>query len=179
MTQDLMVDIETMGNGPNAAIIQIGACYFNRLYGYDCQEHPTFAANISLDDAMRSGFEVNSGTIKWWMDQVQAGNPTTWRDVPQSKISVALQEFRHFAANACRIWSHTSFDFVIIQNALTKLGIHPLPYRTARDIRTLVDLSGVKPNTRNKPHDALKDALYQVEYCVKCFERIKPKEVTA
>ncbi len=31
--RDCMIDFETLGTGPDAAIIQVGACYFDRVTG--------------------------------------------------------------------------------------------------------------------------------------------------
>jgi exodeoxyribonuclease VIII len=168
-----MVDIETMGTGPNAAIVQIGACYFDRLRGVDRTERYLLRVNVSLEDAVQSGFDVSGETVNWWINQVRDGNPADWLGSHLMTIREAMTLFLNYAGDADCIWSHSTFDFVILENAARKLGLKPMSYRKARDIRTLTDLAYLKPDTASKPHDALKDALLQVEYCVECFKRLQ------
>ena len=63
--EDLMLDIETMGNRSTSAIIQIGACYFDRVTG---EIGETFLENILLKSSVEDwGLTVDSLTIQWWM----------------------------------------------------------------------------------------------------------------
>jgi len=71
---------------------------------------------------------------------------------------------------------HADFDIPILANAYRVLGQRlPFHYRYIRDIRTLVDLSKLPYNKPDKPkdHNALNDCLYQVKYCVECFNTLK------
>jgi exodeoxyribonuclease VIII len=166
--QDLMVDIECMGKVPDAVIVQIGACYFDRYTG---EVGKTFSGNISL---LNTSGQFDGSTVLWWLEQSKKGNALSFLNNTETEEYV-LSTFRYFANDAKRIWSHATFDFVLLQNALRRLSIPLLPYRSARDIRTLVDLAGNTNirRTEGKSHDGLEDCLYQVKYCVECFNKLK------
>jgi len=57
----------------------------------------------------------------------------------------------------------------------------PFHYRQTRDIRTLTHLAGHQRNEstidpKDKTHNALEDCLYQVKYCVECFNKLKENQ---
>ena len=167
--KDLMLDIETLGCGEYSPIIQVGACYFNRENGEIGKE---FLISIDLVDAVNYG-KPDGDTIRWWMSQ----DPNVIKQVINgtSKLKVALENFKVFAEAAECIWSHSTFDFVIVTNAMKILGLKGLGYRRGRDIRTLVDLAGsqkddVAPN--DNAHNALSDCKHQVAYVVKALNKI-------
>lgn len=116
------------------------------------------------------------------------GVPLPLRTVPARKsitepglyVHDAMNAFLNFASEAKQIWSHATFDFVIVQETLKALRLPPLSYKAARDIRTLVDLSGVQYKKRPRPgvhHDALHDCVFQVGYCVEAFKQLQRKEI--
>jgi len=165
---DLMLDLETMSSGSEAVIIQIGACYFDRYTG---EIGSSFLVNV--DFVSEKIGEFDGSTICWWLNQAKEGNLLTFLNNPV-KCCEALRQFKAFVKDAKQIWSHATFDFVIIQEALKRFKIKPLPYRAARDIRTLVDLAGLpKQDTSVTTHDALEDCIFQVKYCVECFKALR------
>ena len=62
---DVMLDLETIGQHSNAVIVSIGAVFFNPLTGNIGAE---FYQVIDIEDAMKYG-EVDGSTLKWWMKQ--------------------------------------------------------------------------------------------------------------
>ena len=160
--KDLMLDIETLGTGSDAAIIQIGACYFNRKSG---KIGKTFKLNVDLQSCLDFGFTVNGDTIYWWMcNNAQAIESVTKK--PRTKIIRAMGDLKAFSSKADTIWSHATVDFVIVNNAMI------------RDIRTLVDLAGKGPDHTLRldiHHDALDDCIYQVEYVVNAMNKLRGK----
>lgn len=50
--KDVMIDFETLGNGKNAAVVQVGACYFDRGTG---KIGGVFKRNIDARSAIKSG----------------------------------------------------------------------------------------------------------------------------
>jgi hypothetical protein len=170
---DLMLDLETLGTSPDCVVVQIGACYFDSTTGEIGEE---FRVNIDIDSCLREGFTVGGDTIKWWLTE-QAKNATFFNNT--TNVRAAIYDFIEFSWKAKRVWSHATFDFVIIMNYINRLGYTPgFGYKSARDIRTLLDLSGleIKPNKNNAPrageHDALRDCVYQVGYCVKALKKL-------
>ncbi len=167
----LMVDLETLGNGPRSVITQIGACYFNM----DGEVGAKFEANINIQSALDVGLIIDGDTIKWWFDQP---NPTWLKDT--DKIVKVLSRFGQFCHGVKHVWSHATFDMPIIFNAYRECDVKiPFHYRTPRDIRTLTWLHGgdykelKKRFPQENKHDALSDCLHQVKYVSHCYKDIK------
>ena len=165
--KDIMLDIETLGTSFDAVIVQIGACYFNRTG--DIGEK--LSLNVSIKDCLDKRLKVDAGALKFWFAQKNI----SWTLNPLS-LSEALQRLRDFVSKKALIWSHATFDIPIIANAYHVIGQKPpFSYRNTRDIRTLNDLARVeraKNHEKLKVHDALKDCIYQVSYCVQCFKKL-------
>lgn len=62
----VMVDLETMGNNPEAPIIAICAVFFDPRTGKTGEE---FYQIVSLESAMEFGAKPDAATIIWWMKQ--------------------------------------------------------------------------------------------------------------
>lgn len=171
--KDMMVDLETLGNGENKCIVQIGACYFDRSTG---AVGKTFKCNIDAASATKEGFQIDAPTVYWWLNQSDAARASILAD-PKLPIREAMANFSEFAAEAKCIWSHATFDFVTLSQTYQKLGIAPkYAYRTARDIRTLMDLFNItvdKTSRQGTHHDGLDDALHQVKYCMEAFTKLE------
>jgi len=177
--RDIMIDLETFGTDPNAAIVQIGACEFDRTTG---DIGRVFKCNITPSSSQSLGLTVDADTVLWWLKQspeAQASITEAGKD-----IKTVLAEFNTFVAsivpnrNEVRIWSHATFDFVILTNAFNKAGIKPnFSHRGARDLRTITDLGKEeywKPGYDQRVgvhHDALADCVFQVAYAVKAISR--------
>lgn len=170
--KDVMIDLETLGNGENKCVIQIGACYFDRNSG---EIGETFKCNVDAKSAVQEGFELDAQTVYWWLAQSDAARASILAD-PKLPIREAFANLNIFLTNAKTIWSHATFDFVTIMETYRKLDIKPLfSYRTARDIRTLMDLLNVsvdKINREGVHHDGLADAIHQVKYCMEAFKKL-------
>jgi hypothetical protein len=173
---DLMIDIETMGTGNNPVMIQLAGVYFNRYTGELGDE---FCKSIDMEDCLANGFEKDPKTEMWWSEQNQdvlkaildAGEPT----------KSVMQAFSKFGChNDINIWSHATFDFVIVQHYLNHFNLRYMPFRNARDIRTLVDLSGIDLDnydwSKGKTHNALDDCKFQIAYSVDAFNALRKDE---
>jgi len=179
MFKELMIDIETTGTTHDAVMIQLGATFFNR----DGTLGPAFCENISRQSCIDLGFIETQSTLDWWAKQ----NQQIFNDILENNapVDIALGAFRTFVNHhnsKAQIWSHATFDFVIIQNYLRKLGLEPLPYKKARDIRTLTDLSGLDLNAydwNKKTHNALDDCIFQVEYCTDAFKKLDTRPMVS
>lgn len=173
--KDVMIDLETLGNGKNACVTQIGACYFDRETG---EIGKTFKVNVDARSSVKSGAEIDADTVYWWLKQ----SPEAVKSMTEGEllnITDAFNLLNTFLADAKCIWSHATFDFVIITETYKRLGIKTLfKYRAARDIRTLIDLAKVTIDDTPRTgvhHDGLADAEHQVKYCVKAFNKLSNK----
>jgi len=64
--QNLMIDLETWGNTPAAAVIQVAGIYFDpktKKLGKQFNMH------IDAQSEMDEGFNVNADTLYWWFNQ--------------------------------------------------------------------------------------------------------------
>lgn len=176
--KDVMIDLETLGVSTNAPIIQIGACYFDRFTG---EIGKIFKVNVNLKSAVKSGAVIDPDTVCWWLQQSDEARKSILA-APNVDIFNAIEQLNTFLSGCKNIWSHATFDFVIIQETYRRLGIKPsFQYKAARDIRTLNDLS--KGLTQKEDHvrdgvhhDALEDAKFQVKYCVAALKCLKNKQ---
>lgn len=167
----VMIDFETLGNGKHACVVQVGACYFGQMH--ELPDVRTFKANIDAEDAMRNGAEMDGSTVYWWLSQ----SPEAIKSItaePRLPEREAFEQLNDFLKDADEIWSHATFDFVILMEALKRLGIKPkFGYRAARDIRTLNALSTFDKNSivrEGTHHDGLDDAKHQACYIMRMLE---------
>ncbi|WP_347361585.1 3'-5' exonuclease [Vibrio vulnificus] len=183
--KNLMIDLETMGNSSNAAIVAIGACFFEPSTG---EIGAKFSRIISLESSQQFG-RIDASTVLWWMKQ--SGEA---REVLNSREAVhikqALHDFRQFTNDGLSqplVWGNgSSFDCVILKNTIIQcLGEQYVPWQfwNERDVRTMVDLGknllGFDPK-RDMPfegvrHAALSDAVHQAKYVSAIYQRLAEK----
>lgn len=174
--KNYMIDIETLGTRVGSVITQIGACEFNIETG---EIGDRFLVNIDPVSCERKGMLLDADTVCWWMHQ----KVNTWHGAEKKKhIFHAMDEFCNFIVMADRVWSHATFDFVMLENASRMLGLSRFPkFRKSSDIRTLLDLcrqlTGVdviQEVPKNEfQHDALADCIHQSKYCAMAYRLIK------
>jgi hypothetical protein len=165
----VMIDLETFGTGPTAAIIQIGAQAFTFEDGL--VPGRDFEATISLQSALLTGGTIDPSTVEWWKTQP----PHTQRQVGSYANTlvdelIKLTEWFPLDEVVEGVWSHgAAFDLPILDGAYRRLGSEaPWHYRKARDTRTLLWLAYEKgwegADKPKPPHMALADC------CVQIFE---------
>lgn len=177
----LMVDLETMGNKPNAPIISIGAAFFEPSSG---EIGSQFSCSISLDSSMSVGAHPDASTIMWWMKQSEAARESV--AIPDSDLPSALLGFSDFVTSNSKtkfvqIWGNgATFDCVILRNSFSLCGL-PTPWEwwNDRDVRTIVELGrviGFDPK-KDMPfdgirHNALADAIHQAKYVSSIWQKL-------
>lgn len=168
-----MIDLETFGVNKQAVIVQIGACYFDRDTG---EIGETFKINVDPVSAVKAGCKMDPQTVCWWLGQSDAARASVLSE-PKLDIRTAMVQLNQFLSPAKNIWSHATFDFVIVMEVLSLLDITPkFRYTAARDIRTLSHLTGNKKfdgNREGTHHDALDDCKHQVKYCVVALNSLR------
>lgn len=171
--RDVMIDLETFGNGRHAMPVQLGGVFFDRETG---ELGHQFKRNIDASTA-KAFCDIDASTVYWWLEQDGPARASILAQ-PRCDFRKAMKEFREFLNPAECVWSHATFDFVIVQESLKALGLKTLYYRSARDIRTLVDLSAIDTKMfiqNGVAHDALDDAKFQVKYCVEALKALGVK----
>jgi len=171
MSQHLMIDLETMSTKPNAAIVAIGAIWFEpstitlTSRFYNC---------ISLDSNIKAKRAIDGETIYWWLKQNDEARLALVKD-PVSLIN-ALMNFNDFirkqAVENFYIWGNgANFDPVILGSAFECMNLQvPWNFRNIRCYRTAIALlparEYIKPTVA---HNALEDAKAQAIHLMKIY----------
>jgi len=147
--KDIMLDLETMGNGSSAAICAIGAVEFDLETGEIGRE---FYAIVDLESSAKAGGVIDASTVLWWMKQSDAARAELQRN--GNKIELALVMFSEWL-DGCDvepkelcIWGNgAAFDNVILRSAYEKTEIKTpwefwgdRCYRTAKNLLPSVEM---------------------------------------
>lgn len=166
----IMLDIETMGHQPDAAIVAIGAVKF-------CPETNTindkFYERIFLKSAADFGLTTDPDTIIWWLKQSERARRQVTNDLA-STLPTALEHFADFCGHNPIIWGNGSdFDNVILATAYKKTGMsQPWKFRNNRCYRTIKNLyKHIIIAREGTAHIAIDDAIYQATHLMKIASR--------
>jgi len=170
--KNIMVDLETLGNGPKAVIVSIGAVQFDETGLGD-----TFYINVDPESCVATGMEMDVSTVMWWMQQSDAARKALTQTA-QFSIAAALDQFRRYLPSGdVVLWGNgATFDNVILASAHRLVGVkRPWSFRNDRCFRTLKDLyPQVKPGMPvGTAHNALDDAVFQAEHASRILRHIK------
>jgi hypothetical protein len=139
-----MIDIETLSQRSDAAVVSIG------LAAFELEKGVTDTQEILIDLKQLAG-HINPETVAWWMGLGKnAPGPeareATFGGPLESRVSnlVAAQQLRAFVerngGDKALVWANSpSFDLVILRNWFRagNLGDFPVIYRNERDCRTV------------------------------------------
>jgi len=170
----IMLDIETMGNGSNSAIISIGAVKFDINTG---KTGETFHVKVSLGSSVSHGLNIDPSTVLWWMQQGEEARKKITEPGGVDLVT-ALSSFNSFCTPDYEIWGNSArFDLGILSDAYRKVGFStPWDFRKERCVRTLVSFKPeVKSNLvfEGTAHDALDDCYHQIKYCTEIWKSLK------
>lgn len=162
---NIMLDLETMGNGNNAAIIAIGAVKFDAK-GINERWYEV----VSLQSSINVGLEVDSSTIMWWMKQSDDARAQFEKE--GMELRNALIDFSQFVGNDPIMWGNgAAFDNAILSNAYRKSRLdQPWSFRNDRCYRTIKNLyPNIEIDDIGIQHCAVDDAEYQALHLIKIF----------
>lgn len=167
MTDRVMVDIETLGLEPGAAILSIGAVRFDAG-----QLGETFYAEVSLESCQDAGLTIDAGTLEWWLSQESDAQAVITGGESLGKV---LPRFKSWYGDADEIWANSpSFDCEHLERAFAAVDMtEPWTFGEERDYRTLASLS-VAPDIEHEgtAHDALDDAEHQAHVAAAALKRL-------
>ena len=177
MSKHIMLDLETMGNKPNAPITAIGAVLYDektkdvvRLCNYV----------VSLKSSVEYGLNMDADTVLWWMEQSdEARSIYTKKQKGASNLREALGPFSNLLKplGDVQVWGNgVGFDNVILRNAYDKCGLEcPFPFYMDRCYRTLKNLyPRIKmPERVGVYHNALDDAHTQMLHLIDILKEVE------
>lgn len=192
--RDVVLDLETMATGPNAAIVSIGAVLLDHKAwgvrgGPEDSTYHHFYRNVDLASSIEKGGEVDGSTVTWWLRQSDEARKALTTPEPVL-IDRALQDFTNWLQWFCgerrvRVWGNgAAFDNVILRSAYERSGLEcPWSYKNDRCYRTLrhlfPDVQEFFPTpgsfvVHNALDDAHAEALHLVELLKKATRRERP-----
>lgn len=161
----VMIDWETMGTGPQAAVVQLGAAAFDSKTG-ETQPNQDFLGDIDLVSSLMLGGYTDRSTVDWWRDR------GGFRPVgPTRELRNVLVTFRHWLLtsypNVTRVWAQgASFDIAIAEGYFRRAKLDcPWAYNAGRDTRTVYDLARERGWTKpdaEPAHEARADCRAQI-----------------
>lgn len=164
-----MLDLETMGTGPEAALVAIGAVAFDAQKG---ELGFRFYSPVDLVSSVAAGMRMDPQAVLWWLrqgDQARADICTL-----PGPFDETLDAFAQWCAGLCprgelRLWGNgADFDNVILASAYRLAGLEaPWRYFNNRCYRTLKALRPDVPFAREGTHhNALDDAFSQARHAM-------------
>ncbi len=160
--KNVMIDLETLSTRPTAAVLSIGACYFD-----ENGVGETFYRNI--DETLRHKFHVDKSTVDWWKGQSPQARMGLLID--QKELVNVLFDFAEWLGFkiAPLMWSNgADFDLPILVNLYSQTGCEPpFKFYNSRCYRTIKNLFPIAPLVRKgEKHNALDDAVSQAEHLI-------------
>ena len=165
----IMLDLETMGTRPDAAIVAIGAAAFDieaRQIG------ALFYRTVDLTSAVKCGGVMDPDTVLWWLKQNEAARRELYRD-NRVELCAALAGFsdwvRTLDGGEVRVWGNgAAFDNVVLRSAYDRLTL-PVPWKFWNDrcYRTIKAQHPDVPLTHvGTHHNAVDDAESQARHLI-------------
>jgi hypothetical protein len=163
----VMIDIETLGLDPGAAVLSIGAVQFDPDgLGEE------FYREISLQSCQAVGLEVDADTLEWWLEQDEAVSDVL---TGGEQLEDALMDFGMWYPDGAEVWANSpSFDCEHLEAAYDAVGLtEPWEYNDERCVRTLRSLPGsVELAQDGDEHHALDDAKHQAREVSRTLARL-------
>lgn len=168
----IMIDIETLGVNPGAAILSIAAARFDIKTGSIWER---FYINIDVKSSLDSGLSIEADTFLWWLNQSLEARKKLQLDT--TTLRHALISLNAFISSDSIVWGNSArFDLGLLSAAYEKVDMNiPWSHRNERCLRTIVALN---PDIRNAeeftgtPHNAMDDVEHQIKYLVKTLNSL-------
>lgn len=170
MREHVMLDLETMGNGNNAAIVAIGAVKFDPS-DTTGGAMPAFYTRITLQSSVQAGLKMDTSTVLWWMEQSDDARRETFKGQSLSLL-LGLSAFCQWFGDDKPVWGNgATFDNVIIRSAFAAVNIDvPWKFWNDRCYRTMKGLVNFKAEALGTKHNALDDARSQAVHLQKIYQ---------
>lgn len=177
MNNHVMLDLETIDSGPNAAILSIGACKFDPNSNMSTA---AFYARISTQEQLELFDRTKSAdTMKWWSEQTEQARRVFQE--PTMHVQDALDGFETFCMGTQGMWGNgATFDNVILSN-LYIAARRDVPWKfyhnyCFRTVKAMGKAAGIiPPPFTGTPHYALDDACHQAQHCQTIFKALNLK----
>jgi len=158
---DIMIDIETLGTGPDACILTIAAQCFDPLKRSELENQKTYYARI--DTESQPDRNIQQDTLEWWASQHPDTREEAFSENNRVPLDQALSDLGKLIWQSKRFWANgPTFDANILEHAYKSYNMAlPWQFFNVRDARTVY---GLVPNLAKYPasHHALEDCRRQI-----------------
>ena len=173
MSSHLMVDIEGLGTGPDAAILTIAAQSFDPFGTGYYDRH--YYARITLES--QENRRIQDDTLAWWATQPEA-QAEAFADDNRIPLDQALDELYRLAWQHDYIWAQgPTYDINILEHAYKSYNkTQPWQFYRIRDSRTVLSLWPGRPVPPTS-HHALEDTRKQINILQQTLKHLDVKEL--
>lgn len=166
----IMLDLETWGTRPGAAIRSVGACVFDPMTG---DIGSTFYRNITDASCEAMGLVKDASTVRWWGEQSFASQQAFNTDQrPLSEVLIAFNQWWKGSGGQYVYGHGANFDPVILEAAFEAVMLEaPWKFWNVRCCRTILAMGSrrVQRNKTDVHHNALDDATAQARAVAAAF----------
>lgn len=183
----IMLDLETLDLGPNAAILQVG------IIAFPLDDPETEQRRIDqylpVQPQFALGRTFSWRTLRWWMDQDEkVRNRFVDNDGDDMEELTALVRSIHrklsdlilaVGSNQVEFWAKgPQFDIVNLETLFAACGLTaPWAYDSVMDLRSLMRLAGITTDEVDKSgivaHVAVSDCAFQIRCYAEAMKRLR------
>jgi hypothetical protein len=167
----VMVDLETLGNGNSAVIIAVGAVKFDPDKPVILPE--PFYSLVDPQSCVDAGLKLDVSTVLWWMKQSDAARAALKPDeLNKPGLHAVMSSLMDWYGGDLPTWGNgATFDNVILRNAFKAVGMEaPWSFWNDRCYRTMKSqYPDVKMARTGTHHNALDDAKSQAVHLCNIF----------
>ena len=186
---DVMIDLETLGQEAGAVITSISAVKFNIITGETGEE---FSQAITLKSSLEYGLSIDPDTVMWWMQQGDDSRNKLVLDNANAKhLSSVLYAFAFWLVEGdksgggvklindnIQVWGRgPRFECALLSAAYKVGGYNRTPwnFRNERCVRT-IEMFNPKLK-KNTPfigilHNGIDDAKHQIKYVSSIYRQL-------
>lgn len=181
---DLMIDIETLGQGPGCVITSVALVPFN-LNGKPLEDSTPFQIQLHIGEQLAEGYTMNMDTLEWWLNNSLEVRRSTFGGVGWlSELTTELVEYIQQIEKeykTYRLWATSAkMDYGCIHYTFAKQG-KPYPFNhtaehCARTVRNLTKMlvPGYKLDAdKGRNHDAIRDCITQIDQLQKQYQALR------
>ena len=164
----IMIDLETVNNKADAAIVSIGAVVFD-----ENEIKEEFHINVNTDSCVGNGMSIDHSTLCWWMEQSREARLQAFRYnavdliTALTGLSSFIEEPQNSQSDVVMWGNGAAFDNAILSLAYDRVKlVQPWCFWNDMCYRTISKLSGIKREQKGTHHNALEDAKSQALHLI-------------
>lgn len=185
---DLMLDLETLGQGPGCVILSLAAVKFCIETG---EIYKQIYIPVSLKDCIETfDFYIDPETKKWWNKQPKEIRDKAFNSLDKKTIIETFQILKYFIdqGKLRTVWSNgATFDIPIINYIIREFkrtNMYWDVFWNRKQERCVRTYDSIFPEIKEKQikknkHDPIQDCYYQIERVSEIYNILKHENKTS